>query len=131
MKKLFLLATVLVATFALASLAFAAPKQFEHFSAEVPDGWKVTEVDGAVNIASPDGNSHVTVSVQPLAGKSLKDAANEFAAEVGGTVTPDAQGYAIEFKDGVVYVMEEEGNSYAIMIVGDDPALEGVLDSIQ
>lgn len=131
MKKLLTLAIALVASFAIASVAFAAPKEFEYFSVDLPADWTVQEAQGAVMMVAPDGQSSITVSVQPLAGQSLQDAANAFAAQHGGTASADGDGFVVEFENGYVYVEAADDHSVAIMITGDESVVEPVFDSIE
>lgn len=135
----------LALSFALCATAAAEMKKFSGFSVDVPAGWTAAEqADANGNKAAVITNAAkkitVMVSVMPLNGKTIKEAVDEFAKQVGGKAEDLGDGvFGIAYKgpDGndittLSMAMPDGKHSIAAAVIGDteDPEVEAIINSI-
>ena len=117
-KKMYVVAAVaLLAVF----VAFEAPSQakvmeFDFFSLDVPDGWKVEEDKETVtvSIVAPDDSAAMTLAIIKNEGESLEKYASEFCSELNGkNLRKTDSGYLFTFM--VAEVLEAQAS-----VTGDD-----------
>ena len=126
--------------------ALAEMRRFTGFSLDLAPGWKAEEVSGpdnlkAVIINHPQKKTMLTIGLEPLNGKSLKEKTEDLAKEVKGESEYLGDGvYLVAFtnQEGVdtfiTLVAANEGREYlAAAIIGDptDPDVQHMLDSIE
>ena len=137
MSKKFLVAfATLVMTLCLFAFAQAEVKQFTNFKAEVPAGWTSMEQQGAAVIMSPDGSAAVTITMVPHGGMSAEDVAKQASQALGGSAPEkDGDGWGFTYNvggiEGYNYVEAQGDNLISIAVVGDNPELEKILESIE
>lgn len=120
---------------AFASTASAARKQFEHFSADIPAGWKTKEVDGAVEIAAPDGSATLAVSLGEAGDpEAVGTIVMEALGGSDGAVDEDGDFMFSFEKDGApgVGIVQDAGDFMVILVLhGDVDKLEPIIGSIE
>ena len=129
-----LIALFLILVFALC--AGAAQVEFNGFAVEVPDGWTAQERGTTVVIRANDDSAVVSVTLDTIEGATLKEIAEAFAGELGGS-KPQFDGgvYRFNFQNeqGVdsVMLISGEGNKFtAVSITGDHPEVGIIVDSL-
>lgn len=118
MKKLLILALVMVMTIAFSGAADAAKQEFYDFSIDVPAGWSANVDKGeySVSISAPDGSESVLFKQVSAEGMDSFSFAQSTANELGGSFPTEENGvYGFVFSDNGVnmnvlaWLMEAEG----------------------
>ena len=140
--SVFLLPAAIFFFAGIAGVAEAARQTFgDAFSAEVPGGWQVEEGgDAAVSVifSAPDDSARLWVMVSDEAGFALGEVAAEIASAVNGSepVEDEAGNFIFligswDGLDGLGLVTAREGKFLSMLVLGETPALEALINSIQ
>ena len=134
-KRIGVLSVLAVLVFSAA--AFAAVQDFKDFTVDVPDDWTATQNGTTVGIVANDNSAAVSITVDKRDGMEAKDLAAAFAEKVKGSepVLEDDV-YHFDFKNeaGVESraILNTEGDNYLLLVItGQNPKLEALIDSIQ
>ena len=134
-KRIGVLSVLVVLVFS--AVAFAAVQDFKDFTVDVPDDWTATQNGTTVGIVANDNSAAVSVTVDKRDGMEAKDLAAAFAEKLKGSepVLEDDV-YHFDFKNeaGVESsaILNTEGDNYLLLVItGQNPKLEALIDSIQ
>ncbi len=134
-KRIGVLSVLAVLVFSAA--AFAAVQDFKDFTVDVPDDWTATQNGTTVGIVANDNSAAVSITVDKRDGMEAKDLAAAFAEKLKGSepVLEDDV-YHFDFKNeaGVESraILNTEGDNYLLLVItGQNPKLEALIDSIQ
>lgn len=134
-KRIGVLSVLAVLVFSAA--AFAAVQDFKDFTVDVPDDWTATQNGTTVGIVANDNTAAVSITVDKRDGMEAKDLAAAFAQKLKGSepVLEDDV-YHFDFKNeaGVESraILNTEGDNYLLLVItGQNPKLEALIDSIQ
>ena len=134
-KRIGVLSVLAVLVFSAA--AFAAVQDFNDFTVDVPDDWTATQNGTIVGIVANDNSAAVSITVDKRDGMEAKDLAAAFAEKLKGSepVLEDDV-YHFDFKNeaGVESraILNTEGDNYLLLVItGQNPKLEALIDSIQ
>ena len=126
-----------LAVFVFSAAAFAAVQDFNDFTVDVPDDWTATQNGTIVGIVANDNSAAVSITVDKRDGMEAKDLAAAFAEKLKGSepVLEDDV-YHFDFKNeaGVESraILNTEGDNYLLLVItGQNPKLEALIDSIQ
>ena len=126
-----------MAVLVFSAAAFAAVQDFKDFTVDVPDDWTATQNGTTVGIVANDNSAAVSVTVDKRDGMEAKDLAAAFAEKLKGSepVLEDDV-YHFDFKNeaGVESraILNTEGDKYLLLVItGQNPKLEALIDSIQ
>ena len=127
----------MLAVLAFSAAAFAAVQDFKDFTVDVPDDWTATQNGTTVGIVANDNSAAVSITVDKRDGMEAKDLAAAFAEKLKGSepVLEDDV-YHFDFKNeaGVESraILNTEGDNYLLLVItGQNPKLEALIDSIQ
>ena len=136
LKKVSLFASLLFLC-ALSTSAFAAKQTFEHFSIDVPAGWTATQQEATVAIAANDKSASVSITVASLQGMAIGDFAAAISSSYKGS-EPEAEDdvYQFTFQLGevestAILTEYEEGTYALIVITGEHPQVEEIINSME
>ncbi len=134
-KRIGVLSVLAVLVFSAA--AFAAVQDFKDFTVDVPDDWTATQNGTTVGIVANDNSAAVSITMDKRDGMEAKDLAAAFAEKLKGSepVLEDDV-YHFDFKNeaGVESraILNTEGDNYLLLVItGQNPKLEALIDSIQ
>ena len=134
-KRIGVLSVLAVLVFSAA--AFAAVQDFKDFTVDVPDDWTATQNGTTVGIVANDNSAAVSITMDKRDGMEAKDLAAAFAEKLKGSepVLEDDV-YHFDFKNeaGVESraILNTEGDKYLMLVItGQNPKLEALIDSIQ
>ena len=134
-KRIGVLSVLAVLVFSAA--AFAAVQDFKDFTVDVPDDWTATQNGTTVGIVANDNSAAVSITVDKRDGMEARDLAAAFAEKLKGSepVLEDDV-YHFDFKNeaGVESraILNTEGDNYLLLVItGQNPKLEALIDSIQ
>ena len=134
-KRIGVLSVLAVLVFSAA--AFAAVQDFKDFTVDVPDDWTATQNGTTVGIVANDNSAAVSITMDKRDGMEAKDLAAAFAEKLKGSepVLEDDV-YHFDFKNeaGVESraILSTEGDKYLMLVItGQNPKLEALIDSIQ
>ena len=112
-------------------------QDFKDFTVDVPDDWTATQNGTTVGIVANDNSAAVSITVDKRDGMEAKDLAAAFAEKLKGSepVLEDDV-YHFDFKNeaGVESraILNTEGDNYLLLVItGQNPKLEALIDSIQ
>ena len=127
----------MLAVLVFSAAAFAAVQDFKDFTVDVPDDWTATQNGTIVGIVANDNSAAVSITVDKRDGMEAKDLAAAFAEKLKGSepVLEDDV-YHFDFKNeaGVESraILNTEGDNYLLLVItGQNPKLEALIDSIQ
>ena len=127
----------MLAVLVFSAAAFAAVQDFKDFTVDVPDDWTATQNGTTVGIVANDNSAAVSITVDKRDGMEAKDLAAAFAEKLKGSepVLEDDV-YHFDFKNeaGVESraILNTEGDNYLLLVItGQNPKLEALIDSIQ
>ena len=127
----------MLAVLVFSAAAFAAVQDFKDFTVDVPDDWTATQNGTTVGIVANDNSAAVSITVDKRDGMEAKDLAAAFAEKLKGSepVLEDDV-YHFDFKNeaGVESraILSTEGDKYLMLVItGQNPKLEALIDSIQ
>lgn len=123
---------------ALCGLASAEVKYFTHIQADVPPGWSAFERDESVVIAADDKSAVITITVQSAQGDNAGEIAGIISRNVNGTAPVedvDSNGYFFDFTakeggPGKGYVKVDGGRAIVVGIMGENPQVRGIIESL-
>ena len=134
-KRIGVLSVLAVLVFSAA--AFAAVQDFKDFTVDVPDDWTATQNGTTVGIVANDNSAAVSITMDKRDGMEAKDLAAAFAEKLKGSepVLEDDV-YHFDFKNeaGVESraILSTEDDKYLLLVItGQNPKLEALIDSIQ
>ncbi len=134
-KRIGVLSVLVVLVFS--AVAFAAVQDFKDFTVDVPDDWTATQNGTTVGIVANDNSAAVSITMDKRDGMEAKDLAAAFAEKLKGSepVLEDDV-YHFDFKNeaGVESraILNTEGDNYLLLVItGQNPKLEALIDSIQ
>ena len=134
-KRIGVLSVLAVLVFSAA--AFAAVQDFKDFTVDVPDDWTATQDGATVAVVANDKSAALSITMEDREGKEPKDLAAGFAQALKGSepVLEDNV-YTFTFKNeaGVESkaILSTEGDKYLMLVItGENPKLEALIDSIQ
>ena len=118
--------------------ASAEVKYFTHIQADVPAGWSTSEKDETVVIAADDKSAVLTITVQSAQGDDAEKIAGIISKNVNGTMPVedvDNNGYLFNFTakqagPGKGFVKVDQGRAIVVGIVGDNPQVMGIINSL-
>ena len=126
-----------MAVLVFSAAAFAAVQDFKDFTVDVPDDWTATQNGTTVGIVANDNSAAVSITMDKRDGMEAKDLAAAFAEKLKGSepVLEDDV-YHFDFKNeaGVESraILNTEGDKYLMLVItGQNPKLEALIDSIQ
>lgn len=113
-------------------------KYFTHIQADVPAGWSTSEKDETVVIAADDKSAVITITVQDDQGDNAEQIAGIISKSVNGTMPVedvDNNGYFFNFTakqagPGRGFVKVDQGRAIVVGIMGDNPEVMGILNSL-
>jgi hypothetical protein len=119
--------------------AEAARKTYGVISVDVPSGWTVEDSDDQITFMAPGNEAGLTIIAGETEGAPLKALAQEMSKQLGGSAPKESDGaYAFSFKNdnGVECPSfltgdEDIGMYMCIIIMGEHPQMEALLDSIE
>ena len=127
----------MLAVLVFSAAAFAAVQDFKDFTVDVPDDWTATQNGTTVGIVANDNSAAVSITMDKRDGMEAKDLAAAFAEKLKGSepVLEDDV-YHFDFKNeaGVESraILNTEGDNYLLLVItGQNPKLEALIDSIQ
>ena len=126
-----------LAVFVFSAAAFAAVQDFKDFTVDVPDDWTATQNGTTVGIVANDNSAAVSVTVDKRDGMEAKDLAAAFAEKLKGSEPVfEDNVYHFDFKNeaGVESraILNTEDDKYLLLVItGQNPKLEALIDSIQ
>ena len=127
----------MLAVLVFSAAAFAAVQDFKDFTVDVPDDWTATQNGTTVGIVANDNSAAVSITVDKRDGMEARDLAAAFAEKLKGSepVLEDDV-YHFDFKNeaGVESraILNTEGDNYLLLVItGQNPKLEALIDSIQ
>lgn len=134
MKK-FLTALLLFLLIA-AGEVFAKVKEFDYFSIDVPNGWKVSHKEGSVRVRKADKSASITITIEKKNGRSLDELASSLSGKSIKLTKDDDGDYTYTSDDGDTQaILGEVDDSYIFMrMTGVNSAkdeLVAIMDSIE
>ena len=134
-KRIGVLSVLAVLVFSAA--AFAAVQDFKDFTVDVPDDWTATQDGTTVAVVANDKSAALSITMEDREGKEPKVLAAGFAQALKGSepVLEDNV-YTFTFKNeaGVESkaILSTEDDKYLMLVItGQNPKLEALIDSIQ
>lgn len=80
-----ILCAALLGLLLVAGAAFGKVREFEYFTLDVPQGWKVARKDASVRVRKPDNSAVLIITMDALNGRSLKSIAEDASKKCKGT----------------------------------------------
>ena len=117
--------------------AFAAVQDFKDFTVDVPDDWTATQNGTTVGIVANDNSAAVSITMDKREGMEAKDLAAAFAQKLKGSepvLEDDVYTFTFKNDSGVESkaILNTEDDKYLMLVItGQNPKLEALIDSIQ
>lgn len=127
----------MLAVLVFSAAAFAAVQDFKDFTVDVPDDWTATQNGTTVGIVANDNSAAVSVTVDKRDGMEAKDLAAAFAQKLKGSepvLEDDVYTFTFKNDSGVESraILNTEDDKYLLLVItGQNPKLEALIDSIQ
>jgi hypothetical protein len=122
-----------------AATVFAEVKSFPKFKVNVPAGWETSQEGPTVGLVAKDQSASISITVDDMQGKALKDLAAAMSQELKGSA-PQANpegGYEFTFKQGEVessvFISADDNGKqyYMIVVTGENPQIAEILNSLE
>ena len=126
-----------LAALVFSAAAFAAVQDFKDFTVDVPDDWTATQNGTTVGIVANDKSAAVSITVDKREGMEAKDLAAAFAQKLKGSepvLEDDVYTFTFKNDSGVESkaILNTEDDKYLMLVItGQNPKLEALIDSIQ
>ena len=127
----------------LAGAARAEVREFDHFSADVPEGWSAEQQGATVVMKAVSSDVSLSIAVAPMGEAALEEIANRLYEQLGGVdLEKDEDGdFAFKYRDtsGVeseVYLSEVGNGTYIVCASSGSgkpggEAIDRIVDSLE
>ena len=122
---------------AFSAVAFAAVQDFKDFTLDVPDDWTATQDGATVAVVANDKSAALSITMDKREGMEAKDLAAAFAQKLKGSepvLEDDVYTFTFKNDAGVESkaILNTEDDKYLMLVItGQNPKLEALIDSIQ
>ena len=122
MKRLMMLALVLVLVFSAAAFADEGGEErdFGIFKTYVPNDWTATQEGPTVSFLKNDNTSHISVTIAATEGASAKELVDAFVAEFSKTFTDITEPQVDEDGDYMFEMTNPNGVKSAVLFSADE-----------
>lgn len=135
-RKCFLISLMLVLVFSIS--AFAGVQKFDKLSINVPDGWSASQDGSTVTVLANDKSAALTFTIEDNDGTPIKDLADAFAKQFKATEpeVDEDDTYYFTFKnpsdvDCNVILYGDDDEYLMLVMIGEHPDMEGIIDSLE